>query len=152
MKIESNFGDGMFTTLLSPVMRKIHPCAIEEVRHNVQKEKRIIDTLEPVMNQHRLVVDKQAILDDRESIKEYPLEGQQQYSLFYQLTRITRDRGCLGHDDRLDCLSMAVADCLELMSIDVEDEIKIRLEEEFEAEIERIYGFSDKVEANWFEE
>lgn len=151
MKIESNFGDGMFTTLLSPILRKIHPCSIEEVRHNTQKEKRIIDTLEPVLNQHRLIVDKQVIIDDRESIKDYPLEKQQQYSLFYQLTRITKDRGCLGHDDRLDCLSMAVADCLELMNVDVEDEIRLRLEEEFEAEIERIYGFSDKEEASWYE-
>ncbi len=151
MKIESNFGDGMFTTLLSPIMRKIHPCSIEEIKHNVQKEKRIIDTLEPVMNQHRLVVDKQVILDDKDSIKEYPLEKQQQYSLFYQMTRITKDRGCLGHDDRLDCLAMAVADCLELMCVDVEAEIKQRLDEEFEAEIERIYGFSDKEEASWYD-
>ena len=43
--IESNFGDGMATALLKPVMAKIHPCEIEEVRHNIQKEKRIIDTL-----------------------------------------------------------------------------------------------------------
>lgn len=150
--VESNFGDGMFTTLLMPVLRKIHPCAVEEIRHNTQKEKRIIDTLEPVMNQHKLIVDKRVIIDDRESIKCYPLEKQQQYSLFYQLTRITKDRGCLGHDDRLDCLAMAVAKCLSMMSIDVEDEIKQRLEEEFEAEIERIYGFSDKEEDSWFGE
>ncbi len=103
------------------------------------------------MNQHRLVVDKQVILDDKDSIKEYPLEKQQQYSLFYQMTRITKDRGCLGHDDRLDCLAMAVADCLELMCVDVEAEIKQRLDEEFEAEIERIYGFSDKEEASWYD-
>jgi len=151
MVIESNFGDGMFTTLLSPILRKIHPCAVEEIRHNTQKEKRIIDTLEPVMNQHKLIVDKKVIIDDRESIKQYPLEKQQHYSLFYQLTRITKDRGCLGHDDRLDCLAMAVAKCLTMMSIDVEDEIKLRLKEEFEAEIERIYGFSDKEDDSWFD-
>jgi hypothetical protein len=152
MKIESNFGDGMFTTLLYPVLRKIYPCTVEEVRHNIQKEKRIIDTLEPVLNQHKLIVDKQVIIDDKESIQDYPLEKQQQYSLFYQLTRITKDRGCLGHDDRLDCLSIAVADCLELLLVDVEDEIKQRLEEEFEAEIERIYGFTDKEEDCWFDD
>lgn len=150
--VESNFGDGMFTTLLMPVLRKIHPCAVEEIRHNTQKERRIIDTLEPVMNQHKLIVDKQVIRDDRESVKCYPSEKQQHYSLFYQLTRITKDRGCLGHDDRLDCLAMAVAKCLTMMSIDADDEIKLRLEEEFEAEIERIYGFSDKEEDSWFDE
>jgi len=151
MVIESNFGDGMFTTLLEPVLRKIHPCNIEEIRHNTQKERRIIDTLEPVMNQHKLVVDKRVILDDRESIKGYPLEKQQQYSLFYQLTRITKDRGCLQHDDRLDCLAMAVARCLSLLNLDVEELIKQRLEEEFDAEIERVFGtdYSDKIEPNW---
>ncbi len=150
VKIESNFGDGMFTTLLQPILRKIHPCAIEEVRHNTQKEARIIDTLEPVMNQHRLIVNKAVIKEDAESIKVYPLETQQHYSLFYQMTRITRDRGCLGHDDRLDCLAMAVADCLDMLMVDVDEEIKARQEAEFEAEIEKYYGIEHN-EASWFE-
>ena len=30
-------------------------------------------------------------------------------SLIVQMTRLTRDRGCLRHDDRIDALSMAVA-------------------------------------------
>ena len=34
---------------------------VEEVRANVRKEDRIIDTLEPVLNQHRLVVDRSVI-------------------------------------------------------------------------------------------
>jgi len=62
--IESNFGDGMATQLLKPIMARIHPCEIEEVRHNIQKEKRIIDTLEPIMNSHRLVVDDLIIKED----------------------------------------------------------------------------------------
>lgn len=151
VKIEANWGDGMFTTLLNPILRKIHPCAIEEIKHYTQKEARIIDTLEPVMNQHRLVVDKQVIRDDYESIKYYPLEKQQQYSLFYQMTRITKDRGSLSHDDRLDCLAMAVADCLEMLLVDVDDEIQRRLDEEMDEEIERIWGFSDKSEVGWFD-
>ena len=151
VKIESNFGDGMFTTLLNPFLRKIHPCAVEEIRHNTQKEARIIDTLEPVMNQHRLIVDKQVIKDDMESIKHYPLEQQQHYSLFYQMTRITRDRGSLSHDDRLDCLAIAVADCLDMLLVDADEEIKRRMEEEFEAEIEKYYGFSDKEDVGWFD-
>ena len=151
IKIESNFGDGMFTTLLNPVLRKIHPCAVEEIRHNTQKEKRIIDTLEPVMNQHRLIVDKQVIKDDYESIKIYPIEKQQQYSLFYQMTRITKDRGSLGHDDRIDCLAIAVADCLDMLLVDVDDEIQRRLDEELDAEIERVFGFTDKTNASWFD-
>jgi hypothetical protein len=56
--VEENFGDGMFTKLLTPFLTRIYPCTTEEVKHSIQKEKRIIDTLEPVMNQHRLVVAK----------------------------------------------------------------------------------------------
>ena len=45
--VEANFGDGMFSALLQPVL-KVHPCGIEEIRVNIQKERRICDTLGPV--------------------------------------------------------------------------------------------------------
>ena len=153
IKIESNFGDGMFTALFIPILRKVgYQCEVEEVRHNTQKEKRIIDTLEPVMNQHRLIVDKKVVEDDMNSIKIYPLEKQQQYSLFYQMTRITKDRGSLNHDDRLDCLAMLVADCLEMMSVDVDAQIQQRLDEEYEQLIEYVFGDIDSPQNNsWFD-
>ena len=69
--IESNFGDGMFNELLTPYMRDIYPCTMEEVRHSKQKELRIIDTLEPVMNQHRLVIDPKVIQSDYDSVQKY---------------------------------------------------------------------------------
>ena len=108
--IESNFGDGMATALLKPVMAKIHPCEIEEVRHNIQKEKRIIDTLEPIMNGHRLVVDEQIIKDD------FKLEPNHQ--LFRQLTRITKDKGALRHDDQIDALAIVANYWVERMDRD----------------------------------
>ena len=151
--IESNFGDGMFTALFLPVLRKIgYQCKVEEVRHNTQKERRIIDTLEPVMNQHRLIVDKKLILDDADSIRVYPLEKQQQYSLFYQMTRITKDRGSLTHDDRLDCLAMLVAECLSMMSMDADEQIKQRLDDEYEKYIEYVFGdIDDPSQDSWFD-
>lgn len=111
--IESNFGDGMFTQLLKPVLTATYPCTTNEVRHHTQKEMRIIDTLEPVLNSHRLVVDKQLVKDDIEDLKKEVWT-----SLFYQMTRITRARGALKHDDRLDCVSMAVSYWLNAMSQD----------------------------------
>jgi len=108
--IESNFGDGMATALLKPVMAKIHPCEIEEVRHNIQKEKRIIDTLEPIMNGHRLVVDEQIIKDD------FKLEPNHQ--LFRQMTRITKDKGALRHDDQIDALAIVANYWVERMDRD----------------------------------
>jgi len=143
--IESNFGDGMFMELLKPILRKIHNVTIEEIRSNVQKEKRIIDTLEPVMNQHRLVVDPKVIEKDYKTVQDYPVESQARYMLFHQMTRITKDRGALIHDDRLDALQMAVQYWVDFMAADAEMEIKSRKEELFDIEIENFMnGVLDK--------
>ena len=108
--IESNFGDGMATQLLKPIMASVHPCEIEEVRHNIQKEKRIIDTLEPLMNSHRLVIDDILIKED------FKLEPDHQ--LFRQMTRLTRDKGALRHDDQIDALAIAANYWVERMDRD----------------------------------
>lgn len=129
--IESNFGDGMFSALLAPFMSRIHPCHLEEIHSSIQKERRIIDTLEPVMNQHRLIVDSTVIRDDAENYNEYASEAAPRYQLFYQLTRITRDKGSLGKDDRLDSLAMAVAYWSTVMD---KDTMRI-IEEQREADL-----------------
>jgi len=108
--IESNFGDGMATQLLKPIMSRIHPCSIEEVRHSKQKELRIIDTLEPVMNQHRLVISQELVKED--------FRDEVDHQLFKQMTRITKDKGSLRHDDALDALSIAVGYWVERMDRD----------------------------------
>ena len=135
--VESNFGDGMFTELLKPVLTKVYPCTIEEVRHSIQKEKRIIDTLEPVMNQHRLVIDQKALEKDYSSVQHYPPEAQSRYMLAHQMTRITKDKGALVHDDRLDVLSMAVAYWVEQMAADVDISIKDRKDRLLDEELEK---------------
>ena len=124
--VESNFGDGMFNEIFKPVLTKVHPCTMEEVRHSIQKEKRIIDTLEPIINQHRLVVDPKVIKNDFESAQGYPPESQLKYQLMYQMSRITRERGAITHDDRLDALSIAVAYWVEQMAQDADLKIQER--------------------------
>jgi len=118
--IEANFGDGMYTKLFSPVLHRIYPCTIEEVKHSIQKEMRIIDTLEPVLNQHKLVFDISELEKDIAFLVDNP-ERNQRYSFCHQLTRITRLRGALKHDDRLDSLCIAVDYFVESMD---RDEIK----------------------------
>jgi len=135
--IESNFGDGMFSELLKPYLHKSYPCTVEEVRHNIQKERRIIDTLEPVMNQHRLVFDIGVIRDDYESTKQYATEKALHYSLMWQMSRITRAKGALAYDDRLDVLSMAVGFWVEQMAQDANRKMMIRKEEVLDRELER---------------
>jgi hypothetical protein len=101
--VESNFGDGMFTTLLrSALVKYKYPCTVEEVNHSVQKEKRICDTLEPVMNAHRLVVDRTLVSEDYKSTDTNEKRG------FYQMSRLTREKGALRFDDRIDVLAMLV--------------------------------------------
>lgn len=135
--VESNFGDGMFTQLLTPVLRSTYPVAIEEVRHSKQKERRIIDTLEPVMNQHKLVIDPRVIRDDWESTRDMPGDSAVTYQLFHQMTRITKDRGSLRHDDRLDAVSMAVGYWVEAMAVDVETQIAAHREEQLMSSIRK---------------
>lgn len=124
--VEANFGDGMFTELLKPVLARQHPCAIEEVKHSIQKERRIIDTLEPVMNQHKLVIDTGVIRHDMSSTRDMPPEKALQYQLMYQMSRVTKSRGALAHDDRLDALSMAVGYWSERMAQDVDKRMNER--------------------------
>jgi len=135
--VESNFGDGMFTELLKPYVTKVHPVTIEEVRHNIQKEKRIVDTLEPVMNQHKLVIDRKALERDYTSVQHYPPELQSRYMLAHQMTRLTKDKGSLVHDDRIDVLSMAVAYWVEQMAADADKQMKDRKSELLDKELEK---------------
>lgn len=117
--IESNFGDGSITKLLTPHMNRIYPVTITEVRHNTQKELRIIGSLEPVMNQHRLIVDPNVIQEDYDTaMRSYSPDKAREYMLFYQLSRITKDRGSLKHDDRLEALAMGVRHFQNMLSVD----------------------------------
>lgn len=135
--VESNFGDGMFTELLKPYLLKTYPCTLEEVRHSKQKENRIIDTLEPVMNQHRLVIDPKVIQKDYDSVQSMPPDVGIKYMLTYQMTRITKVRGALAHDDRLDVLAMAVQYWVDQMAADADTEIRSRKEELLELELDK---------------
>ena len=150
--IEANFGDGMFEQLLQPFLTKTHQCGTEEVRHSIQKEKRIVDTLEPVMNQHRLIVHKPVIEWDYQSTKSLPAEQANQYRLFYQMTRLTKEKGALTHDDRVDCLSIAVNYWVESMAADAEKQMqehrRTALEEEMKAFVSNAKGVMVQTSGN----
>ena len=136
--VEPNFGDGMFNKLLAPVMNRIYPCTIEDTERSTgQKEMRIVDTLEPVLQQHRLVVDKGLIQRDYDSTKSLPAEKQNIYRLFFQLTRITRERGALRKDDRIDAVALAVHYWTQHMARDTEAEAAKAREEAMEEELRK---------------
>ena len=130
--IEANYGDGMFTQVLKPVLAKYHKCTIEEVKHYKQKEVRIIDTLEPVMNQHRLVVDIDII--KREYVL-YANDSTKPYSFIYQLTYLSREKDCLEHDDKIDALAIAVQAWQEALGLDSEKMLKQYKEQQLEEKL-----------------
>jgi len=125
--IESNFGDGIVAELFKKhLINTKQSIYIEETRANVRKEDRIIDSLEPVMNQHRLVVDKSVIEWDYASNPEEAPEKRLLYMLFYQMSRMCREKFAIKHDDRLDCLAQGVQYYTEALSISAERQIAQR--------------------------
>ena len=135
--IESNFGDGIVAELfkkhIQQTKQAIH---IEETRANVRKEDRIIDSLEPVLNQHRLVVDRKVIDWDYKSNADEAPEKRLLYMLFYQMSRMCREKFAVKHDDRLDCLAQGVKYYTDALSISAEKQIAIRRLEEFTSVLE----------------
>jgi hypothetical protein len=63
--------------------------------------------------------------------------------LVYQMTRITKQRGALAHDDRLDALAMGVAYWVEQMAADVDMEMQQRQEQMLMEELDKfVNGFN----------
>ncbi len=130
--VETNFGDGIVSELFKKhIQQTKQSIFVDEVRANVRKEDRIIDSLEPVLNQHRLVVDRGVIEWDYSSNKDSPPESRLLYMLFYQMSRMCRMKFAVKHDDRLDCLAQGVKYFTDALSISAESQIKMRKDEEF---------------------
>ena len=135
--IETNFGDGIVGELFKKHLQMTKQgIDIEEVRANVRKEDRIIDSLEPIMNQHRLVVDKSVIEWDYRSNADEAPERRLAYMLFYQMSRMCREKYAVKHDDRLDALAQAVQYYTEALSISAERQIAQRKLEDWNSMLE----------------
>ncbi len=127
--LESNFGGGMFFNLLEPYIDRLKQnIRIESVTASKQKEKRIIETLEPLLNQHKIIIDKSIF--DRDGSNGI------NYSFTYQLSHISYEHDCLVHDDRLDSLSQLCEFAGEDFNV-IEEEI---LRHEEESQLEEIYN------------
>lgn len=127
---EDNFGDGMFGKLLEPYVNAVRPCRIEGIKAKGQKEVRIISALQPVMAQHRLVIDQTVIRAD--------LKQPVAHSGLFQLTHMSEAKGALKHDDMADVLAMGVQHWVEYLNADAkkaEEERKRRADAEFERKL-----------------
>ena len=131
--IETNFGDGIVGELFKKHLQNTKQAIdVEEIRANVRKEDRIIDSLEPVLNQHRLIVNRSVIEWDYKSNSDEAPELRLMYMLFYQMSRMCREKGAVKHDDRLDCLAQGVKYFTDAMSISVNETLRMKKQEEWQ--------------------
>ena len=143
--VESNFGDGLVTELFKKHINQLKlPITCEETRSNTRKEDRIIDTLEPVLNQHRLVINKDVIDWDFHSNPEEAAEKRLEYMLFFQTSRMCREKFAVKHDDRIDSLSLGVKYFQDRFAISAHEQMKHRKREEWNDMLE---GFLDDPQA-----
>lgn len=130
VKIEKNMGYGAYTVVFTPVLKRIFDAAgvpvpvIEDDLVTGQKESRIIGTLEPVIGRGSLVIDEDLAEYEAASLARYPVSSRDTYSFFFQLAKITRDRGSLVHDDRVDALEGAVRHFLATLVVEQDAAIK----------------------------
>jgi hypothetical protein len=139
--IEENFGQGMFIELLKPYLIKQYPCTTEPIRQQSNKHRRILDTLEPLMAQHRLIVSPTVIRKDYEETNAmYPQETALRYQLFYQISRLQKGVHTLSQDDRIDALQMSCYYWVQQLAKDQDLSYKTRKEEKFRMELEKYFG------------
>lgn len=121
--IESNFGDGAIMELMRKHATEMKVgMNFEEVRATTRKEDRIIDTLEPVLNQHRLIIDQRLIQWDYTSNPDMAPEERLPRMLMYQLTRMCREKGAVKHDDRVDALALGVKYFQDVLAISAQQQ------------------------------
>ena len=117
LTIETNFGGDMLIRLIDPVIRRFMvsredanskfpngwACSVVGDHSTGQKELRIINTLEPPLKQHRIVIDPRVAQD----------------AIFTnQLTRITKTRNAIEHEDRVEAVSGVVKRFEDLLDQD----------------------------------
>ncbi len=121
--IEENYGNGLWTKSFQPILAKLWPskhkdeasgCSCVEQTVTGQKELRVIDALEPILLNHRLVLDEKMAKDEE---------------FCYQYTHITRDHNALQHDDRIEVLAEAVKWLADAASIDIHEAADAQREE-----------------------
>jgi len=132
--IEENWGGGMFTKMLEPHLKRISPkTGLDEFNVSGQKEIRIIETLEPLLNQHRLIIDKDTLVKDKQALTKN--------SFTFQLSHITKERNSINHDDRLDALANGITYLLDEMSQDEE----FGVDRWAEDELEKIQAINNRI-------
>lgn len=137
IKIEKNMGHGAYRAVVIPIIKAtcehhgIPMPGIEDDYVTGQKEQRIINTLEPIMGRGALIVDESIIEMDHSSVQRYDIRLRQTYSFFHQLSKLTRERNALIHDDRIDAVEGAVRHYQEALAVDQKKAVEAAEKREF---------------------
>lgn len=123
--VEKNFGFGAYAAAWRPLLQETYREAgkancprIEDVWESGQKELRVIDTLEPIMARHRLIIHEDIIQYDLDASKKYPIDKQESYKFFHQMAKISRDKGSLIHDDSIDAVAGSCRKWVDRIAVD----------------------------------
>jgi len=138
---EKNFGSGMFTELFRKVLIKVYPCTIiDDFNVRGQKETRILNNTIPLFTNHQVIFNETVLRDEIEWVQSNPVENMQ-YSLVYQFTHATYDKGAIPHDDRLDAMAIAFQYVSDMVIVDANKRLQEIKEKEMEEWLnETVYG------------
>ena len=160
-RVEEDFGQGMFAQLLKPYVKQAWEVKNRQVPNSErkgseivseraskqQKELRILETLEPLFQAHRLVVAKEVLQEDYRAVMARDgTDLRDRYSLMYQITRLTRDRGCLTHDDRVEGMAGVLAMFVEELGLNPHNLAEEAQERRAEEYWNKLLGEEDRLQ------
>ena len=93
----------------------------------------------PSSNQHRLIIARSVVEKDFKSNPDAAPEELLLYMLFYQMSRMCREKGAIRHDDRIDALSQGIKYFTDAMGISALEAIKDRKRTEWNAMLEEFF-------------
>lgn len=143
--IEENYGKGALEAAIKPVFEEMYPVTLVSDYSTGQKELRIIDALEPLMNTHRLIIRDSLLRKDVETTEKYSAEKRKTYQTFFQMAHITRDKGCLAHDDRLEAVASACARMMQKIAFDQKGSEAAQERDEYAEWLSRLRDRSQRV-------
>lgn len=141
--IEKNLGYGAFSVVFTPILRRhLAAVGVEDDLVSGMKERRIIETLGPVMGRGSLVITPNVLEQDNLDVQRYSVSQRQSYSLFYQLAKMQQIKGALIHDDRADALEGLVRQFQDVLAADEKKKLAAEREREYQRSIKDPLGYN----------
>ncbi|CBY88581.1 hypothetical protein [Pantoea phage LIMEzero] len=142
--IEDNMGHGAVTNMFrGEIKRQGLVMGAEGIYSSGQKEVRILNRLNPIMQRHRVVLHWSVLEEDLRLCRSMA-NGGREYSLFYQMQNLTTQKDSIPHDDRVETLSAAVFLHAAVLAQDEGQEAEKRLQAVSREFLANPMGYDDK--------